>query len=905
MFCLTWSNRFEILLERLIADCANAPSDPLAPPQIVVPSAAMRRRVELGIADRHGVFAGAEFSFLAQWLWAQFSKRVPVSERSPFDPALLAWRIDPLLEDPEIASSPRLRHYLRRADRLMRFELAQRIAALFDQYVVYRPDWLQAWSAAEPAPIARLDGDRRLDAMWQSRLWRRLIEQIGAAPEHPSALFFGALQRASDGGAGASEPLDDLPAAVHVFCVPNLPPLYLQILRELAGWIDVHFYALNPCREFWFDTVDRKQLGAMAVRGTDAYREVGNELLASWGKQTQAYLGLLAGDDVATARERADFAAAPQRTLLAALQNAILDLNPLEPGSVRIADGDRSIELHVCHSLTREVEVLHDQLLAMFAADPGLRPTDVLVVTPDLERAAGAIDAVFGTAPRARSIPYRISGLRRRRTNPVARALDDALALVAGRLPANAVLDLLEQEPVARRFGLAADDIERIREWVDDAGICWGADGEHRAAFGVPPDDRHCFADGLQRLFLAYAIGDSDEPIDGRLGAGDPEGQPALALGRFWRFVDTLVALRHDCIEPKDAGGWQATLLHALESLVRADPRSIEDLRDAQRAIATLHANASAAPRTPLPFDVIRHALRDLLDDASRGAVPGGTVTFASIAGLRALPFRIVCAIGLDDGAFPSSTPPLEFDLMAADPRAGDRQRRDDERNLFLDLLLAARDRLYLSHTGRNIRDNSAIPPSVLVAELLEAASLAASDPADPASADALRRRLIVEHPLQPFSDRYFTAGGDPRCRSFDSEYFAALRNRLAASAPPPSSPAAQAIAVDADSGDEADDGSADDAAGTARSGAFFAAALPPPPAELRRVDLQRLLWFFNNPCRGLLQQRLRIAMPQLRARIADVEPMRIERLVRSRIASRLLRMMLQGRSDAEVRAAA
>ena len=122
----------------------------------------------------------------------------------------------------------------------------------------------------------------------------------------------------------------------------------------------------------------------------------------------------------------------------------------------------------------------------------------------------------------------------------------------------------------------------------------------------------------------------------------------------------------------------------------------------------------------PLPVDVVRTALQALLDDPTRGGMPGGAVTFAAMASLRNLPYRVVCAIGLNDGAFPSTQRPSEFDLMARDPRRGDRQRRIDERNVFLDLLLAARERLYLSYTGRSVRDNSPLPPSVLVAELLD-----------------------------------------------------------------------------------------------------------------------------------------------------------------------------------------
>ena len=120
----------------------------------------------------------------------------------------------------------------------------------------------------------------------------------------------------------------------------------------------------------------------------------------------------------------------------------------------------------MCHSLTRELEVLHDRLLALMAGPDPPQPGDILVVTPDLDAAAPLIDAVFGTAPRERHLPYTISGRARAQVNAPARALLDALALLASRFAVNNVFGLLQQPVVARRFGLAEDDLDQVRDWL-------------------------------------------------------------------------------------------------------------------------------------------------------------------------------------------------------------------------------------------------------------------------------------------------------------------------------------------------------------------------------------------------------------------------------------------------------
>ncbi len=886
MLSIAFSNRYEVLLELLLAHLEQEQRGPFGVREVIVPSAALRRSVELAVAEREGVAANLRFSFLAQWLWGRIRSFVPsVSEASPFAPALLAWRIHGLLaEDGRYADHPRLAGYLAGADAPMRFELAQRIARLFDNYLTYRPAWLASWS--ENRPIPGLDADARADEAWQAALWRDIMAAVGIGTEHPASAFFRSVEAAGAQGASA------LPPSLQVFCLPALPPLYLDMLRRLARWVDVRLYVLNPCREYWFEIVEPRRLAWLASRQQALFHEVGNRLLASWGRQTQAHVDLLFEGENAPVVEEGIFVAASGKTLLARLQDAILDLVDPTPGGIPLAEHDRSLEVHVCHSLTRELEVLHDRLLELFAGEDPPQPCEILVVTPDLEAAAPLIDAVFGTTPPARRIPFVVTGLGQTRVNPVARVLRDALALAAGRFPASGVFELLQQAPVAERFDLGADELERVHEWLRAAGVRWALDAHHRARLGLPEDGRHSLAAGLDRLFLAWAWGEEGEAcFAGRLGAGNPEGGEALALGRLWRYVKTLAALEAACRRTQDADGWRACFLGLLEALVPATPAWADDLRTVRAAIEALHGEMSAGgPGLAVAPAVAQAALAAALDDPARGGVPGGAVTFSAMASLRGLPYRVVCAIGLGDGAFPSTERPAEFDLMARRPARGDRQRRHDERNVFLDLVLAARERLHLSYSGRSQRDNSEKPPSVLVDELLDyAARATARDPRDGASLADARERLTVVHPLQAFSPAYFDPASrpDPRLASFNGEWCEALRARLqaAADAAVRSRPAAAFF-------DDEEDGETD-------AGPFFAAPLPPPAAEWHRVELARLARFFRNPARFLLEQRLGVSLPEGDEELQDDEPFLPDFAGRQALAERLLPRLLEGVDEA------
>ncbi len=886
MLRLHFANHLERLTDRLVEQLGAGDRSPFEVDEVVIPSAALRRHLTLQLAMRHGLCAQVRYAWLAQWLWRQMGQLLPdVPTQSPWAPPLLAWRIYQAFGDPAFNTAhDRLAAYLADADDVMRLDLAERVAGLFDQYLTYRPEWLDAWRDGRRLDLAPPGSLARADEAWQAALWRRLADEQGAVATSPAAAFVQALQ--TDPHAASK-----LPRCVHVFALPTMPPTHLALLQQIAQLVEVQVYALNPCEAFWFDVVAPRQLARLAARGQAAHAEVGHRLLASWGRQTRSHLGLLVdacGDGVV---DDTLYEPPSGDSLLARLQASILALEEPAPGAWPLAPQDRSIEVHVCHSLTREIEVLHDRLLGLFATHPQLAPADVLVVTPDLEAAAPLIDAVFGSTPAERRIPYTLTGLSRSGVNRAARVLLELLSLVGSRAPVSQVFGLLQQPLVARRFDLDDAGLDRVHDWLQDAGVHWALDGEHREALGLPAQARYSLEDGLERLFLGYALPDStDEPFADQLPAGGAEGQRAQTLGGLWAFAQALGALRRRCAVPRAASTWPGLLAGALDSFVQADAETLDDVQELRQALDALAAQFEATGfDEPLQADVVHAALTRQLDDPPHGGVPTGAVTFSSMSSLRGLPYPVVCAIGLDDGKFPSADRPTEFDLMAERLRDSDRQRRHDERNLFLDLLLAARHTLHLSHAGRSVRDNAVLPPSVLIAELLDLLRPAiADDPSQAASLAAAQTRLVIEHPLQAFAEAGFRPDADPRLRSFHTEYAAALRQPVVDTI----GPADGDLLDDPESDFDGDD---DDAAAGAAATLFFTTPLAPPPPELRRLGLDHLIDFFRGPSRHLLRQRLGITLRRADEALQDNEPFVPGLPERRLLAERLLPELLSG----------
>jgi exodeoxyribonuclease V gamma subunit len=906
-----FSNRYEVLaaqwLRQMGAPAAGGMAALFEPRQVVVPSLALRRALTLELARSEGVCAQVRFEFLAPWLWSRLAGPGPRS--SPFAAVTLVWRVYAAFCDAGfVAAHPRLASYLQGADALMPFELAGRVAGLLEQYTSYRADGLKAWSADAAWPGLA----DHADAAWQAALWRRVT--LGLTDEPGAQPFLETLDQATAVRKAA------LAQPAHVFALPTMPPMHLQWLQALAQYADIHIYALNPCQEHWFDLVDTRRLAQLQLQlqwqahGRDQGFEIGNSLLSRWGQQTQAQLDALVNAAGTQASEDALFLPAAGQSLLAQLQNAVLDLREPAPGSLLLDSGDRSLEVHICHSMTRQLEVLHDHLLGLFAqAEAGhnslqpLQPGRVLVAVPDLDAAAPLIDAVFGTAPPARRLPYVMTGHAPTGAQDAARALLDLLALAGSRWAASDVYALLQQPGVARRFGLlqGSDDkgLQQVRDWLGPAGIRWGQDAAHRGRLGLPATANNSWREGLARLFLGYALPSSDDaseagedsapPWAGLLPAGGAEGLGAQALGGLWAFVQALSELQAETAEPLSPADWSALLPGLLPRFLQTeagDASGDEKLLALQAHITALaRAWQATGLATPLPLAVVRAALAQQLQATAPGGVPGGAITFAAMASLRGLPFDVVCVLGLDDGAWPSGARPAEFDLIAAAPRRGDRQRRSEDRNVFLDLMLAARRSLWLAYTGRSLRDNSALPPSVLVSELLD--NVLPGLPLPPAKA---RSRLVIEHPLQAFARAPFDPRSDLRLRSHDTELAAALQARLAR----PAGVLAKAPGeTDSDNEEEAEE----DRPVAERQPLFFTTPLAPVSEPQRQLSLPDLLQFFRHPSRTLLKERLGIRLTETEDALLDDEAFIVDRSAQRALAALVLPALLQ---DADPEAA-
>ena len=842
-------NRLETLAERLAHAIRRDPLDPFEPERIVVPHPTLGRWLVLALAKELGIAANVSMELPAQFAWSIMHDVLgTLPKDTPFAPNRLRWRIYEAVANLDGPGTAPVRNYLADGDPRQRFELADRLARVYDRCLLYRPEWIREWERGETPH-------------WQAQLWRRLMEGT-TEPSHWVAAI-DAFHRASD----SFDRVEHWPRRASFFGVAALSPSYLDLLRQAGEHIDVHLYLLSPCRAYWSDIAPRRVIQRRADPSDPAqqYRTEGNELLSVWGKLGRDMQALLLDAELSTGTPEERYDEPDPGTALGAVQRDILDLRLAnEAKTERGVPADESIQIHVCHSAMREAEVLHDRLLGLFDAHPDIQPADVLVLTPNLVDYAPAIEAVFAAAD---AIPFHIARPRAAATRAV-QAFLDLLALPDSRYGAEAVMAPLESQAVRERFRIAERQLSTLREWVHGAGIRWGIDADHRADEGLPRFGGHAWRQGIDRLLLGYAMDgetamfDDVAPYstDSAGFSGDYE-----LLGRFVDYCEGAIELRELRDQARSAADW-AECLHALvERFFATNWESAGETATVTRLIDEVAAECEAD--TSVSFGVIRDVLGRTASGLSRPAArlaDGATVVSLGIG--QAFPAKVVCALGMNDRLFPRRASPSSFDLVDADgERTGDRNTRDEDRFAFLEALLAARRCFLASYTGRNVRDDKPMPPSVVLDELR----------------DYLERRFdgefVTTHPLQPFSRRYFEAGS--KLWSYSASMLDAARTLAGQADKETDSDARQRFTVPFDPS-TVGNGLVPSRPATrdARRGRPHGSPQRNPPHG-RPVELQSLIAFFGNPTRAFLRDHLGIRLEVDEIALEDNEPFQLDGL--------------------------
>jgi len=722
MFILHSSNKTENLLIHLTTVIENAAlSNPLDKEVFLIQSQGMERWLSQQLADQFGVWGNYEFLFPGKF-FSSIAKKVDHQlNDEAFDRELMLWRFEQQLRNLDDKKFSVLHHYIQGENQdLKRFQLAQQLSQLFDQYQMMRPDMLALWQ--QNKQLYQSDNE-----FWQSTLWQKVTEELG--DNHRGSLWQDVINRFNSTKNLSSR----LPERIFIFGLNTMPPLFLDFLQGLSLHCDVHFFLLNPAQVYWADISNKRQI-------TEPSSE-DHPLLSTLGQQGREFQQMLL--------EQANFTFEPEsfqpieiHNNLQQLQDDILN-NQLSPQSLT---KDHSIGIHACHSRMREVEVLKNQLLLALEQDNALELRDIVVMAPDIQKYAPFISAVFS------DIQHAIADKSLRLSNSLLDAFIRFLKLSQGRFGWQSVMDLLEHPSVYSHFDLSETDLDLIKHWVAETHVRWGKSASHKKELGLPELIENTWQATLDRLVMGYAVGSEESFVDNILPYREIEGSSALILGGFNDFIQLLFKASKELAKAKPLALWGERLYFFADQLL-SNKTSEQQLERQQlnELLEELSDSFSTVHTEDISIDVIVAWLESRVSEQkSSNGFLRGQLTFCSMLPMRSIPFKVIALLGLNESEFPKVDRHPTFDLVGQNFRQGDRSRRADDRYQFLEILLSTRQQLIITYIGQSIHRNNEIPPSVIISELLEVLENSYQ-----------MQNVITRHPLQPFSRRYFSENTD------------------------------------------------------------------------------------------------------------------------------------------------
>ncbi len=684
------SNHSENLVKTLCHILAEPLQNPFDSEWIIVQNKTLGDWLSLQLAQHLGAWSGQDFPFPRNALIELLRLVLPkqVEALRSFEPVVLFFDLLQGLRDHrgEKAFLPLEPFY---DPEIKLWDLASQTAQLFDRYALHRPEWVLAWDRADYSLLPK-------EALWQGILWNKISSKRDQA--HWAALIkpFKASLRQN-----RENLLNRLPSRISLFGLNLLPPIYGELFTHLAQVIPVHFFHFSPSPHFYADLASKKQIlkeeWKKGIPAEALHLEEGNALFAAWGKTAQEFQLLAEALWDYTQPEPSQYVPQFNDSWLQRLQSDIFHLTQ-EP-LTKDKPQDSSLEFHNCPGEMREVELLKDRLLAHF--NQGIQPEEVLVLAPNMSEYEPYIKDVFERQPNP--LPYAFAEVQLKDENRAFHLLRKFFSLAQKRFRFSCVFELFEYPEVYTHFEVAFEELAQIQKELQAAEIRWGLDGKDKARWGLTQLEANSFQEGLTRLALGLVLNPLDpKPQFSTMPYFGLEGKAAEPLGGFFAYLAQLRRLYPQCLETHDLAGWISLIREFFQSVLLFSADFEADRLELESKFEELLGQAEQANFTSsFSLDCLLLFFEERLTGQTRvkGYLAKG-ITCASLQPMRSVPFRVIALLGLVEGAFPRVAYPSGIDLMSTQRRLGDRNLKDEDRLLFLETLLSARDSLILLYPG-------------------------------------------------------------------------------------------------------------------------------------------------------------------------------------------------------------
>ncbi|MBS9777263.1 MAG: exodeoxyribonuclease V subunit gamma [Gammaproteobacteria bacterium] len=707
---------------------------PFTKTHIVVPNSGMQRYLELSIAEKFGICSHIEMSFASRFLKSRYKQVLPKNPPSKYiDTRHITFAIISLWSKnklPSVFDNTQLPILLKQySSAKQRYYLAEHIAQLFAQYLNERPELISIWQRG-----GSMYSDEQPHEEWQMHLFNELALSDFSGTD---------IQQQFHRALTAHQ--YDLPD-VHLFGFHAMPPVQLADFAALSSQSNVYAYIFNPSVTYWRDIVPAsiKMERALTAESEAALMSVGNPLLATWGQsgkylieelnesinqpiQVDEFLqeeGIFDVNSVLTWAQSMIRELGDQDENINSTKDQLQNSDKLPncdelPNAHTIANQEIneqqcSISLHAGASPRREIEILYDNLCELFANNR-LNPSDVLVMVPNLRDYAPHIQSIFGADP-THSIPFSLANQTAAEADPNTQAFLALVNMINNDFSAQCLFDVISEERIRDTYNVSLSDIETIRYWLIES--------QYAQHFHDNSNGRAGSLEKLLDALLLACIGGDECRVtfNDKCRSALPSYQNSQreSLLVFCQIISQLAQFTRLTHKHQTITEWRDTLVNLAHDFLGENNNITPRLQQWHKSVIASEDSTSGTNIENIKFDydsIITDIIALLENEELHGPFLSGGISFCAMVPMRSIPAKMICLLGLNQ-TFPRLIAKDPLDLRHAHPLWSDRDINKEYKYFFLETLMAARERLYLSHVGKDDKTGETIPPSIVVDEL-------------------------------------------------------------------------------------------------------------------------------------------------------------------------------------------
>ncbi|PIE77572.1 MAG: hypothetical protein CSA15_12415 [Candidatus Delongbacteria bacterium] len=714
------SNSLEHLSDKF-SESIKSRRDPFKKELIITQTTGMKRWLSINVVKNNSILANFDFlkpnQFFDKYLFSHFRNSY---EYNYFNQNDLTWILYDILGSKIVLEDKKfslITNYIN-SDEIKRFRISKIIADLFDQYSIYREDYISLWNRGY------LHDSNNVNEVWQSLLYNMVKEKIALYSSEKESidrvnLKEILLEKLKSRNSNLVEDVRSI-ERVSFFGIAILTGFHFKILEIVSKFIDVDFYIVSPFNNSFENF-------SIVSSFVDSYSTIIKDLfyILKSGKNSHFH-----NEFISDVRKN---------TLLDSIKYSISN-NTEKIENIGLDD---SIRVSSCYTPFREIEVLYDNLMDILE-DRSVEPSDIIVMTPNINEYVSYIDVIFKSSDDENYIPYSIADRDLISEDSPINVVSKILNLSKGNYEAEELLSILESEFVKRRFGIV--DMEIIRSIIKSASIKWGLDIDSTVKFGSYDNRFNSWEHGLKRIVLGYAI--SGEPLmeDGVYPIDSVEGNDSLEGLKIYGFIESIKWVDSFRSRKLSLKEWGSFLKEIFDRFIALDYSQI-DMKEEFDSIINLYNSDTIK----VSYKVMRESFTNSSyhSDKGLGFLSGG-ITFCSLLPMRSVPHKVVAIIGLNEHSFPGANDTIGFDLMIREKRVGDRDIKNSNKYLFFEALLSAKNYFYLSFQGKSPKTNKQKNGSKVIYDFIDFLGEKLSE-----DSENIWNSIVKEYPLHGYSRNY------------------------------------------------------------------------------------------------------------------------------------------------------